>query len=155
MFNLAHSEDLAVLAITRTSPVGVDVERIRTLPDADHLVSRFFAPAEAATFRTVPKSERSAAFFNLWTRKEAWLKATGKGIGGGLDQVEVSFRPGEPPRLITLGPIKDNAANWELHEITPARGFTGAMAIAARHAKIRCWQWPRLTRLGIPGSSAP
>jgi len=141
MFNLAHSEDLALLAVTRTGPVGVDVERIRSLPDADDLVSRFFSPAEAARFRAVPEPQRATAFFNLWTRKEAWLKATGEGIGCGLNQVEVTFLPGEAPRFVKLGESGDKIANWQLHEISPAPGFAGAVAIAAREVTIQCWQW--------------
>jgi len=144
MFNLSHCEDLAVLAVTRTAPVGVDVERIRTIPDADQLVSRFFSPTEATRFHALPENQRPEAFFNLWTRKEAWLKATGAGIGSGLDQVEVSFLPGQPARLLSLGPAKDQAGSWSLHELTPAEGFTGAVAIAAAQPKIQChqWAWP-------------
>jgi 4'-phosphopantetheinyl transferase len=143
MFNLAHSQDLAVLAITRTQAVGVDIEKIRSMPNADDLVSRFFSSAEAATFRHLPDSVRAAAFFNLWTRKEAWLKATGEGIGGGLDQVEVSFLPGEPARFLTLGQANARAADWGLYEITPAAGFTGAVAVPATQAKIECWRWTK------------
>jgi 4'-phosphopantetheinyl transferase len=147
MFNLAHSEDLAVLAVTRSGQVGIDLEKIRSLPDADHLVSRFFSPEEAATFGTMPENQRLAAFFNLWTRKEAWLKATGEGIGGGLDKIEVSFIPREPARFLTLGQAEARAANWDLHEITPAVGFTGAVVVGATKSKIQCWQWPKAPNL--------
>ncbi|HEV2393476.1 MAG TPA: 4'-phosphopantetheinyl transferase superfamily protein [Verrucomicrobiae bacterium] len=101
-FNLAHSEDVALLAVTRTFPVGIDVERIRPMPDAAELVARFFSPRESAIFRGLPSEEQSSAFFSLWTRKEALLKATGEGIGHLLNQVEVSFLPGEPVRIIRM-----------------------------------------------------
>jgi 4'-phosphopantetheinyl transferase len=79
-FNLAHSQDLALIAVTRLGPIGVDVEQIRPMADADELVERFFSPRENALFRTLPDDQKNAAFFKLWTRKEAWLKATGEGI---------------------------------------------------------------------------
>jgi 4'-phosphopantetheinyl transferase len=147
MFNLAHSEDLALLAVTRAGPVGVDVERIRPVPEVHQLVARFFSPRETAAFGTLPESQQPEAFFNLWTRKEAWLKATGAGIGGGLDQIEVSFLPGEPARVLSLGRIGDMAGQWCLRELQPAPGFTGAIAIAVPQAKIQCWQWPLPTEL--------
>jgi len=75
------------------------VERIRPIPDVEQLVARFFLPRNAA-FRALPEGQRPVAFFNLWTRKEAWLKAIGEGIASSLRLVEVSFLPGEPARLI-------------------------------------------------------
>lgn len=109
-FNLAHSEDLSLVAVCRKAPVGVDVERVRAMTDAADLVTRFFSKREAAKFNLLPDQNRAAAFFNLWTRKEAWLKATGQGIGHLLEQVEVSFLPEEPARL-----LKVPAGFWNLY----------------------------------------
>ena len=75
-FNLAHSEGLGLLAVTRAASLGVDVERVRRLPEFDELVNRFFSPREADLFAKLPATEKPQAFFNLWTRKEAWLKFT-------------------------------------------------------------------------------
>jgi len=104
-FNLAHSGGLALLAVTRAGKIGVDLERVRPLDDAQELVTRFFCPREIAAFQTLPEDQKPAAFFNLWTRKEAWLKATGEGIAHSLNRVEVSFLPGEPARLLHLPEI--------------------------------------------------
>lgn len=101
-FNLAHSENLAVFAITCGRAIGVDIERIRPVTGLDELVARYFSAREMTLFYGLPSEQKLVAFFNLWTRKEAWLKATGEGIGRLLNQVEVSFMPGEPARLLTL-----------------------------------------------------
>jgi 4'-phosphopantetheinyl transferase len=135
-FNLAHSGDLALLAITRVGPVGIDVERIREVKDAADLVARFFCARENELFQRLPATEKPAAFFNLWTRKEALLKATGEGIGKALSEVEVSFLPGEPASLVSIAGDTDRAARWSLHELTPAAGYVGAVAIEAQN--VRC-----------------
>jgi 4'-phosphopantetheinyl transferase len=137
-FNLAHSEDLGLVAITRAGAVGVDVEHIRALKDSDDLVARFFSERENESYRRLPLEQRPAAFFNLWTRKEALLKATGEGLAGGLNRVEVSFLPGEAARVLAIG---GEPAEWSLGELTPAAGFAGAVAIRARKVQVRCWKW--------------
>jgi 4'-phosphopantetheinyl transferase len=91
-FNLAHCEEVALLAVTRGRVVGVDLERIRALAGARELADCFCSPRESAQFQSLPPSELDAAFFRLWTRKEAWLKAIGQGIGQSLEMVEVSFQ---------------------------------------------------------------
>jgi 4'-phosphopantetheinyl transferase len=141
-FNLAHSADLALLAVTRTGPIGVDVEHVRVLADADHLVARFFSARESALFRSLPDDQKTAAFFNLWTRKEAWLKATGRGITQSLNAVEVAFLPGEPARFLSLPGGPEAAAGWRLDALAPAPGFAAALATRARAAAATCWHWP-------------
>jgi 4'-phosphopantetheinyl transferase len=128
-FNLAHSDDLALIAITRLGPIGVDVEFVRPMADAGELVARFFSPRESARFETVPADQKDAAFFNLWTRKEAWLKATGDGIGHLLNRVEVTFLPDEPAQLLALPEKPGLSRNWILRELSPAHGFVGALAL--------------------------
>jgi 4'-phosphopantetheinyl transferase len=141
-FNVTHSEDLALVAVTRLGDVGVDVEQVRWLADFDELVSRFFSPREAAVFRALSEEQKLGAFFNLWTRKEAWLKATGEGIAHSLNRVEVSFLPGEPARLITLPDNLEFGNKWSLCELAPAEGFTAAVAIRSTNFHLDCWRWP-------------
>jgi 4'-phosphopantetheinyl transferase len=171
-FNLAHSENLALLAVTRGGSIGVDVEYLRALPDADQLVARFFSAREQFAFKRLPAAQKTAAFFNLWTRKEAWLKATGDGIGHLLNQVEVSFLPGAPALLLNLPeplqheeassaapgfaasysrevhpPEQPDTTSWSLHHLTPAPGFTGSLALATPASSLNCWCWEEKTSL--------
>ena len=143
-FNLSHSAHLALLAVTRLAPVGVDVEQLRPVSDQGAIARRFFSPAEHAALLALPPADQTAGFFNLWTRKEAWLKATGVGITGGLDQVEVSLALAEPARLLRLFGDVAAAQTWTLTALDPAPGFTGALALPVPHATLRCHRWPGL-----------
>ncbi|HYG35495.1 MAG TPA: 4'-phosphopantetheinyl transferase superfamily protein, partial [Clostridia bacterium] len=137
----SHSEDLALVAVTRAGMVGVDVERVRPIEDADELVARFFSPREAETFKGLPLDQKPVAFFNLWTRKEAWLKATGEGISRSLHRVEVSFLPGEPAQLQSLPEDLTQNKSWALHDLAPAHGYAGALAVSTTNAQLSCWKW--------------
>jgi len=128
-FNLAHCEGLAVLAAAH-SDCGIDLEQVRTVPDQDELVRRFFSHSERVSFLQLPSGARAVAFFNLWTRKEAWLKAVGQGIACGLDQVEVSFLPGQPVRLLRLPATILGRSAWTLETFEPASRFVGAVALS-------------------------
>lgn len=139
-FNLAHTGDLALLAVTRLAPLGVDVECVRPIKDAEALVARFFSARENDLFQPLNPDQKPAAFFNLWTRKEALLKATGEGITGGLNQVEVSFLPGEPARVLALAGEAGKARGWTLQEFAPAEGFVGAVAIQEIEVSFTCWK---------------
>ncbi|HLP78521.1 MAG TPA: 4'-phosphopantetheinyl transferase superfamily protein, partial [Candidatus Paceibacterota bacterium] len=147
-FNLAHTGDLAVLGVSRLGPLGVDVETIRPVKDADDLVARFFSPRESESFQRLTSDRKVNAFFNLWTRKEALLKASGEGISGGLNRTEVSFLPGEPARVIA---IDEQAARtpWTLEAFTPAVGFVGAVAIRQDGVQFRSWKFRPLARLDV------
>jgi len=140
--NVAHSDDLFLVAVARHWEIGVDVERIHPVADAESIAERFFTQRESDGWRNLPDSQKLPAFFNLWTRKEAWLKATGDGISDLLRRVEVSFLPGEPARLISL-PEKIEAVHyWSLRELIPAPGFIAALAVPAQDFHIKCWRWP-------------
>ena len=135
-FNLAHTESLASLGITRLGPLGVDLERVRQLDNFEELVGCFFSVREAAAFARLSPSQQAGAFFNLWTRKEAWLKATGEGIAHRLDKVEVTFLPGEPARLLAL-PEPSPVSGWTLREFQPSEGFVGALAMCQSRFTLR------------------
>lgn len=139
-FNLAHSDQLALLAVTRVAALGVDVERIRPFANALGIAERFFSAGETTAFEALPPGAREEAFFHLWTRKEAWLKATGEGIAASLSKIEVTFLPTEPPgvRAIAGDPVAGKA--WSICPLKPADGFVGALAIQALDVQLSCWR---------------
>jgi 4'-phosphopantetheinyl transferase len=137
-FNLSHSDELALLAVTRVCPLGIDLELIRPLNDADAIADRFFSARESQGLAALPPEQKPTAFFNLWTRKEAWLKATGDGISESLDKVEVSFLADEPARLISLPEVAGAVREWGLFSLSPNKDFVGALAIRATDVKIDC-----------------
>jgi exopolysaccharide biosynthesis WecB/TagA/CpsF family protein/anti-anti-sigma factor len=150
-FNLAHSENLALVAVGTSSGIGVDVERVRWLDDFDELVGRFFSQREATAFHRLESRIKPQAFFNLWTRKEAWLKATGEGIGHSLNRVEVTFLEGEEAKLLSL-PSGQKPEEWRMVELSPAEGFAGALAVKSEGIRVRCWEWKDGD---APGSTPP
>lgn len=141
-FNVAHSDDLVLVAVSTNCEVGVDVERVRPLSDAGDIAARYFTPGESAGLNVLPDVQKPEAFFNLWTRKEAWLKATAEGIGDSLNQVEVSFLPGAPAQLISLFGSVESVQAWSLWELAPAPGYVGALAAPVNGARMNCWRWP-------------
>lgn len=138
-FNLAHSRDLALCAVTRHYAVGVDVEYVHALPDADQIVERFFSLREACLFESVSPQEKQRVFFDAWTRKEACLKALGYGIAHGLDRIEVTLVPGQPVRLLSIDGDCELATNWSLEALTPADQYVAAVAISARNVRTSYW----------------
>ena len=128
-FNMSHSHGLALFAFAWRRRVGVDVEYVRSMPDAEEIADRFFSPRENAVFRTVPAGKKPEAFFNCWTRKEAFLKAIGDGLSRSLDSFEVSLAPGEPARLLCVGGDLQEASRWRLRALAPAHGYVGAFVV--------------------------
>jgi 4'-phosphopantetheinyl transferase len=141
-FNVSHSHELALFAITRRGEVGVDVERVRPFPNEVSVAERFFSPCECQRLRTLAPEHRTEAFFHVWTRKEACLKALGVGLAQGLERVEVNLGPDEPARLLRLDGEERRAAHWSLLNLVPAPGYVGALALEGKDFRLLGWHWP-------------
>lgn len=141
-FNLAHSHGLALYAFTRGREIGVDVEYIRHVPDIEQIAATFFSARENAVLHALPASQRQKAFFNCWTRKEAYIKAIGNGLAQSLDRFDVSLTPGEPARLLSLEGDAEEASLWSLKAWAPAAGYVAALAVEGHYWRLACWQFP-------------
>lgn len=126
-FNISHSEEVALYAFTRDCEIGVDVEVIRELHEADDVVQRFFSPGEQDAYRSLTPRDRPLGFFNCWTRKEAFIKALGDGLQYPLDAFDVSLIPGEPARILRVGAISGEACGWVVHHLAIGPGIVGAV----------------------------
>lgn len=126
-FNLSHAHELALIAFAHHREVGVDVEKRRHLPDGEAIARRFFSRAEVAAFLDTPAADRSTAFFNGWTRKEAYIKAIGDGLSYPLNQFEVTLKPGRPARLLAVHTNPDEVQRWKLDAVDPGPGYAGAV----------------------------
>lgn len=138
-FNLSHTNDQGLLAVTRVAEVGVDIERLDRKLDRAGIAERFFSRAEADDLASLPEAEQVEAFGNLWTRKEAWLKATGIGISEGLNQVEFNCRPGEPAKLLRLAGHPDHS--WQVRSFRPLPDHVGAVAVRAGELRVAGFGW--------------
>jgi 4'-phosphopantetheinyl transferase len=143
-FNLSHSEGWALLAVARGPRLGVDQERVRAMRDLSAVAERFFAPAEAAALERIELSLRTRAFYAIWTRKEALLKAFGAGLSLPLDGFCVSADPSAPARLLSTAFRPEEAARWSLLDIalvpSPAGDFCAALAIEGPLPPYRCFR---------------
>lgn len=126
-FNLSHSDDLALIAVTRGRELGVDVERHRSGVAIHDLAQRFFAPAEAAALAALPVDRQEAAFFTCWSRKEAVVKALGTGLHTPLDCFTVEVDPARAARVLQQ-PAEWPA--WQLTHLDLLPGWSGAVAVA-------------------------
>ena len=128
-FNLSHCGDVAVYGFAEAREVGVDVEAVRALEDADAIAARCFSKSEYKAYRALPERERPLGFFYCWTRKEAFIKARGSGLSQPLDGFDVSLAPGEPARILRVGRTPGARCGWTLRSLFPAPGFIGAVVV--------------------------
>jgi len=140
-FNTSHSKGLGLCAVTRQCELGVDLELVRLVIDAEQIAQRFFSAQENAVFQSLPVEQRQAAFSYCWTRKEAFIKAIGEGLSHPLDQFDVSFAPGEPAKFLSIGGSAQNALGWSLFSLTPGSNYVGALAVEGRDWQLACWEW--------------
>jgi len=140
-FNMSHSRDVALFVLCDRREVGIDVEYIQ-LDFFDHAIpERFFAPGEAAMLRARTLAQQPEAFFELWTRKEAYVKACGLGLSLALDSFEVPLCDGEPVRLLRPAPKAHAPGCWTMHALQPAPAYAAALVVQGRAFTPRCWTW--------------
>ncbi len=144
-FNLSHSHQWAVYAISRDLEVGIDLEKDRDSLDYAGLAERICSPEEFTVFQNLPEAEQRAAFFRCWTRKEAFVKALGQGFSFPLQHVAVSFTPDDPPRILnprlSLSGTDSSPKDWCLFNLPLGQGFWGALAVAGKPSLVRGWDY--------------
>lgn len=138
-FNVSHSGGRGLFAFTRVGALGVDIEQERPLPDLESIVARYFSEGESAGLLALPEAQRPAAFFRCWARKEAFIKATGDGLGRPLDAFDVAFAGDEPARLLRIAGDPDAPRRFHMQALDAGPGFAAALAVAGRPDRIACW----------------
>jgi 4'-phosphopantetheinyl transferase len=146
-FNLAHSDQLALVALTWDHALGVDLERIRPLAALDRVTEHYFAPAESAAVRDLPMPARQAAFFRCWTRKEAYLKARGVGLTADRQSLAEPIDMDNPAGLVRAVGSAGEVAWWHLRSLVPFPGYVGALAVDAAPQRLLTFLGPESPRL--------
>ena len=140
-FNVSHSNRLALYAIGHNRAVGIDLEYMRSDFPWEQIAESYFSAQENAILRALPAPLKQQAFFNGWTRKEAYLKAVGQGLQIPLNQFDVSLIPGEPAKLLHTHWNCQETSRWSLQELLPAPDYAAALAVAGTHWQLKLWQW--------------
>jgi len=140
-FNLSHSGTAAVLAVALGRDVGVDIERINPQTECMRLAQRFFAEDEVAVLAALPPPAQPSAFFEGWTRKEAYIKALGCGLTLPLRAFSVGLGPGQPACLLRVESDARERRRWGMADVDVGAGFKAALVAAGRGWSLRCWQW--------------
>jgi len=125
-FNLSHCGDFAVYAFSFRMAIGIDVEAIRIVDEADHIAATSFSRREQDMYRGLGVGDKPLGFLHCWTRKEAFVKAIGTGLSHPLDSFDVSMAPGEPARILRVGNT-DGDCGWRIGSFFPAPGFVAAI----------------------------
>lgn len=140
-FNLAHSGRLAVFAFTEIGEIGVDLEEVRPEFTGDEIARRFFSASEVACLDQLSADARVWAFFNCWTRKEAFIKAKGVGLSLALDQFDVALLATDEPAVLRTGWDESEAERWGLRALELGPDYVGAVAVEAHDWQLSCWEF--------------
>ena len=140
-FNVSHSNKLGLIGFDPATPVGVDIEWKR--PDFARLktAQRFFSAGEVKELESLPKEQIHDAFFNGWTRKEAYIKALGKGLAIPLSKFQVSLAPGKPAALIETKHDPGQAEKWKLFAVKVPDGYAGAVMVSSTRSLIELFEF--------------
>jgi 4'-phosphopantetheinyl transferase len=134
-FNVAHSGEMAVLAITAGMQVGVDLEEVRPILEALEIARSTFSRKEIEALERMPGNERHNGFLRCWTRKEAYVKALGEGLHLALDSFDVSVTPASDADIA----LERSNGHWALHHFAPSSGYIGALAVGGRAHRMKGW----------------
>ena len=149
MFNVSHSNGLALVALTLEQEVGIDLEKVRSEFATHEIAERYFSAQEQAEFRSLPDELQTEAFFLCWTRKEAFLKARGEGLQVPLDSFTVSLTPGRPEVLSSA-----DAERWHMFSFSPAPGYVAALVTEGQNTERHFWEWQSNWPSGIPANAS-
>lgn len=141
-FNVSHSGQFILVALSGSRALGVDVEQIRPDLDTEAIAERTFSSSECAALASLDGIARRDAFFACWTRKEAVLKAEGVGLAKALDSFDVSLLSGEPARLLATRSEDVARDRWILSDVVVGSGYKAALAVEGDGWALRYFDWP-------------
>ena len=140
-FNMSHSGDAVLVALTRGRHIGADVERIRPLYDFAGIAKYNFTPQECVFIKSFSAEMQPNAFFTCWTRKEAFIKAVGKGLSIPLNTFDVSIPPGQPGLKLAAPKESPGIDAWWLADLTAPEGYAGAVAVEQGFDRLVYTAW--------------
>lgn len=141
-FNLSHSHELSIFLLSNHREVGVDVEyTARHVQDLAGLAQHVLSATETNKLFALPADQQKQAFFNAWTRKEAYVKALGCGLIQAPETIEVTLCPGETPRLLQVEGQPEAISRWHFEAFQYRKDYTIAAAVEGSGWNLRLWEW--------------
>jgi 4'-phosphopantetheinyl transferase len=140
-FNLSHSGELALYALTRNRRIGIDVEILNPVPQAEEIASQFFSANECASIVRLPETLRTNRFLELWTCKEAYIKALGEGLSHPLNQFEITQISRHSKSIVRLDRPIEEAGTWSITSFRPENGYEAALAADDHDWQLKFGQW--------------
>ncbi len=140
-FNLSHSHDSVVVAVSKEPLIGIDIEFTVPIPDMKRVAEHHFSQSEQAILFALDESEQLKAFYQCWTRKEAFIKADGRGLGIALDSFDVTLAPDDTPQLLRIGDKHNVASQWSMRNLPlDNKDYLGAVLTYGAIHHQRYWQ---------------
>lgn len=140
-FNISHSEGLGLYAVGRGREIGVDVEKIRKDISIYEIAKHHFSSNEFTVLKSLSQNDQAEAFFNCWTRKEAYIKALGTGLSLSLDKFDVSLAPGEPATLLRVAGQPGELSRWSFRDLRPETDYVAGLVVEGQDWCLKCWGW--------------
>lgn len=140
-FNLSHSGNWAILALAHSIAIGIDIEEVHSDFLPLEVAQHFFSELEVRVLSALSESERMYAFFECWTRKEAYLKARGGGLAIPLGSFDVSFGIGQKPLLLAVRPECEDKRQWTLYDCEVDEGYKAALIAEGHNHQLKYWNW--------------
>ena len=137
-FNLSHSHSMVLVAVAADREVGVDVERVRQLANWEDIASRYFSAPERWALNNRPEQDRMVAFFNCWTRKEAYIKAKGLGLSIPMNSFSTEV---SADQLVRPAPGDSLDTPWSLEDLFPGQSYAGALVVEGHLSRLTRWNW--------------
>ena len=141
-FNVSHSQDMAIYGFSWHNELGIDVEyKYREpTPDFTGICTHFFAPSEQAVLLSHTGEAIRHAFYRCWTRKEAYLKASGEGLSRALDSFHVTLTAHEPAKLLYVRDEPEEVERWTMMHINIGQEYTAAVCMEGKNLSMVCWK---------------
>ncbi len=140
-FSCSHSGDMALIAFVRGREIGVDLEQRRPLPEALQLAHTFFSPLERSALASLPAAQQETAFFDCWTRKEAFVKGLGLGLSFPLNRFTVSVGPDCPAALLQVEDDQSAVTRWWMQNLDEGPNYSATLVHEGSEARIQCFEW--------------
>ena len=140
-FNLSHSYGFGLYAFSYCGEIGIDIERIRPDHYTETIASEILSQKEIAALSTLPSEQQEKSFFACWARKEAFLKACGRGLSLAPQKIEVSMTAGGPSALLSIEGDCSKASLWSLRDLDAGQGYAAALAVRRHECKVKCLRW--------------